>query len=133
VDRYLIDTDWAIDYMRGKPEAVSILDSLPEDSAFISVVSVAELYEGAFLSRDPSEKIKSLEDFLSDMIVLQVTEQTAPVFGEQRAKLRRRGLLIDNLDLLIAATCLEHGLRLLTNNVAHFERINGLQIGLAER
>jgi len=132
VVRYLIDTDWAIDYLAEKPEAVAVIGALQEGTLFISAVSVGELCEGAHLSRNPSEKLKSLDGFLSRLEVLDVTERTARVFGEQRARLRQKGRLIENLDLLIGAACLEHGLRLLTNNRAHFERIEGLPIGLAE-
>ncbi|HUT34675.1 MAG TPA: type II toxin-antitoxin system VapC family toxin [Planctomycetota bacterium] len=130
--KYLIDTDWAIDYLAEKPEAVAAVGGLLEGTVSISAVSVGELCEGAHLSRNPAEKLKSLDAFLSRLAVLDVTELTAHIFGKERARLRQKGRLIENLDLLIAATCLEHDLRLLTNNLAHFERIEGLQIGLAE-
>jgi tRNA(fMet)-specific endonuclease VapC len=57
-----------------------------------------------------------------------VSEPVARIFGEQRAKLRRQNLLIGDIDLLIAATCLHHNLTLLTTNPRHFERVEGLLI-----
>ncbi len=51
-------------------------------------------------------------------------------FAVLRADLRRRGQLIPDLDLLIAATALSHDLALLTRNVRHFARIPGLRIYL---
>ena len=54
--------------------------------------------------------------------------ETARTFGKLRASLRRTGELIDNFDLLIAATCLSHGMTLLTGNIRHFKRIPGLNI-----
>jgi tRNA(fMet)-specific endonuclease VapC len=37
-------------------------------------------------------------------------------------------MIIGDMDLLIAATALQHGLTLLTNNRSHFERLEGLTI-----
>jgi len=126
----LVDTDWAIDYLAGNEHVVSALQGLPPGSLFISVISLAELYEGVFGSRSPSTALKGLADFVSGITVLDVSEDIARLFGEQRARLRREGQLLDNFDLLIAATCLHHDFRLLTNNIRHFQRVEGLQLGL---
>lgn len=40
--RYLLDTDWIIDYLNGLPGAVRRLDELKEQGLAISVVSLAE-------------------------------------------------------------------------------------------
>ena len=129
---HVIDTDWAIDYLHGNRKATAALQMLPRGSAFLSAVSVGELYEGAFGSRDPAASLAGISDFLARVVVLPVDENVARVFGEQRARLRRQGQLIDNMDLFIAATCLLHGHRLLTDNIAHFGRIEGLRLGLEE-
>ena len=50
------------------------------------------------------------------------------IFGEENARLRKAGRIIEDFDLLIAATCLHHDLKLLTNNRRHFQRIEGLEI-----
>lgn len=49
-------------------------------------------------------------------------------FAGIRGDLRRRGQLIPDLDLLIAATALHHDLTLLTRNVRHFDRIPELRL-----
>jgi len=49
-------------------------------------------------------------------------------FARVRSLLRRQGNLIPDLDLLIAATALEHELVLLTRNRRHFERISQLRL-----
>ena len=128
---YLVDTDWAIDYLAGDERVTPALQGLPTASLFIRIISLAELYEGAFGSRNPSEALEGLADFVSGVTVLDVSQDVARLFGEHRARLRREGQLLDNFDLLIAATCLHHDFRLLTNNVRHFQRIEGLQLGLA--
>ena len=49
-------------------------------------------------------------------------------FARIRARLRRQGQLIPDLDLLIAATAVTHGLTLVTRNRRHFERIPELAL-----
>ena len=50
------------------------------------------------------------------------------MFARERGKLRKQGNLIGDFDLLIGSTCLFHEVTLLTNNVRHFERIDGLKL-----
>jgi tRNA(fMet)-specific endonuclease VapC len=44
------------------------------------------------------------------------------------ADLHQRGVLIGDADILIAATGLEHGLIVVTNNESHYQRIAGIQL-----
>ena len=52
----------------------------------------------------------------------------ARTFGEIKAQLRRQGSLIEDFDLLVAATAWVNGLTLVTNNTAHFGRVGGLTL-----
>jgi tRNA(fMet)-specific endonuclease VapC len=126
--RYLVDTDWAIDYLDGSPPIVSRLTALRPAGLAVSVITVAELLDGAYSSRDPTEEEAGIVDFLRGVEMLLVTEATGRIFAQQRSKLRKQGRAVGDLDLLIAATCLEHGLTLLTNNRRHFEMVDGLSI-----
>jgi tRNA(fMet)-specific endonuclease VapC len=94
----------------------------------LSVISLAELYEGVYYSRDPEGDARALQDFLRGVTLLPVDERTCQIFGRERGRLRAAGLLIGDFDLLIGATALRHHLTLLTNNRRHFERIDGLDI-----
>lgn len=42
--------------------------------------------------------------------------------------LRRKNLMIGHADVLIAATALHYDLQVVTNNQAHFQRIEGLEL-----
>ena len=50
--RYLVDTDWLIDALVGIPEAVATLEDLTPDGLGMSIVSVGEIYEGAYRGSD---------------------------------------------------------------------------------
>ena len=92
------------------------------------MISEAELWEGVYFSRDPKRSQATLEEFLSGVVLLGLDEEVCKRFGQLRGSLRRRGQIIGDFDLLIAASALRHGLTLLTNNRKHYEAIAGLQI-----
>ena len=54
--------------------------------------------------------------------------ETAAIFGRERARLRRSGNIIPDLDILVGASALRHNVTLLTSNRRDFERIEGLTI-----
>ncbi len=126
--RYLIDSDWLIDAAIGRARAQRTLDRLSSEGLAVSIVAVAEVYEGAFGTPDPRAALAGLRDFLSDFAVLPLTDPIAERFARMRAALRRQGQLIPDMDLLIAATALEEDLTLVTRNFRHFERITGLKL-----
>jgi tRNA(fMet)-specific endonuclease VapC len=125
---FLIDTDWVIDHFNGVTQVTRRLKELQPQGLGLSVVSAAELWEGAFFSRDPKRSQETLEGFLSGVDILGLDEEICKRFGQLRGSMRKRGQTIGDFDLLIAATALRHNLTLLTNNRKHFEGIAGLGI-----
>ena len=125
---YLVDTDWVIHHLNGNPAVIKRLEALQPEGLGLSVAVLAELYEGVYYSRDPEESERKLNDFLDSVHIVGIDEETARIFGRERGKLRQAGLIIGDMDLLIAATALQYDLTLLSNNRRHFERIDGLQI-----
>lgn len=126
--QYLVDTDWVIHYLHGHTAIVERLDELQPQGLVLSIISLAELYEGVYYSRDPEGDERDLNDFLRGTTVLGIDEDICKTFGRERGRLRAAGLMIGDFDLLIAATALQYDLTLLTNNRRHFERIDGLRI-----
>ena len=49
-------------------------------------------------------------------------------YGEIRYKLEHKGQRVDQFDLLIGATVIHHKMTLVTSNIKHFERMDGLEI-----
>jgi tRNA(fMet)-specific endonuclease VapC len=126
--QYLIDTDWAIHYLNEHQGIVQRLHALLDDGLGLSVISLAELYEGVYYSRDPEGDEQDLNDFLRGVTLIGVDEDVCKIFGRERGRLRAAGMIIGDFDLLIGATALCHNLTLLTNNQSHFARIEGLRI-----
>lgn len=45
---YLVDTDWVIHYLHGHPGITKRLQDLQSQGLGISIICVAELYEGVY-------------------------------------------------------------------------------------
>jgi tRNA(fMet)-specific endonuclease VapC len=127
--KYLIDTDWVINHLKGENRVVSKLEELVPEGVAISVISLAEIYEGVYYSKDPVKSQQLLEEFLApDLKVLNVDQEVCKIFGKERGRLRQQKKMISDFDLLIASTCLYHNLTLLTNNRRHYEMVQGLNM-----
>lgn len=123
---YLIDTDWAVDYLKGIDEKVRFLQN--EEELYISALSVGELVEGIEDSDRKEERMDSLNDFLAGITVLSFTRDTAVEFGKIRNRLRKNGQLIGDIDTMIAATARVNNLEILTDNAQHFNKVDEIEI-----
>lgn len=126
--KYLIDTDWIIDHLNGIESVTKKLEKFSTFGICTSVVSVAELlYEGVYGSKNSEASLDALETFLEGITVLSIDQEVCKIFGRERNKLRKQGIIIGDFDLLIASICLRYNLILLTNNKKHFEKIDSLK------
>ena len=118
----LVDTDVWIDFLRGLQAARKFVRALPDETA-ISAVSVAELYAGV---REGTER-DALAALIASLDVIDVTVRVAERGGLIRRDFgKSHGLGLN--DALIAATALEHGLRLCTLNVKHYPAVPHRQL-----
>ena len=125
---YLVDTDWIIDHLNGVAVVTTRLNELRPVGLAVSIISLAELYEGVHYSRDPTRSESALQRLLSGLSVIPIDDEVCRIFGRERGRLRQQGRTIGDFDLLIAATCLRHQLQICTNNRRHFEAVEGLSV-----
>ena len=125
---YLIDTDWTIDYLTGAARTVARVDQLRPAGIALSIISVAELYEGAFYAQDPSASERALQRFIDSVEILGLDDDVCRLFAQERGRLRASGAITGDFDILIGATAIRHGLIVLTNNRRHFSRLQGIEL-----
>lgn len=123
--KYLIDSDVLIDFLNNRTEAIRLLIRLEESEIAISVITFAEILEGLVGDR---KKYLNVRKGLSKLSVLVVDTNVAEKFANIRAKLRKRGELIENMDIFIASTALANKLILVTNNKKDFGIIKELKL-----
>ena len=125
---YLVDTDWLVDYLVGRPAAVALLDPLFRHGLAISIVTYTEVYEGIFFGTDPKRTEAIFRRFLEQVQVVGVSRPIARRCARLRGHLRGSGQTLPMPDLFIAATAIDRDLALLTRNVRHFGRVPGLKL-----
>jgi tRNA(fMet)-specific endonuclease VapC len=108
-------------YLHGHQVIATRLEELQSDGLGLSVISLAELYEGISYSRDPRGNAQALHDFLAGLNLVGIDEEACQIFGKERGRLRAAGETVADFDLLIGATALRHNLTILTKNRRHFE------------
>ncbi|WP_353740389.1 type II toxin-antitoxin system VapC family toxin [Candidatus Magnetobacterium casense] len=128
----MVDTDWIIHYLNGNKEVISILASFKQAGLAISLLSLAEVYEGVYYSLDPVRSEEGFKGFVEGVTVLNLSDEICKIFAKERGRLRQKGQFkgqfTDNIDFLIASTALYYRLIILTNNRKDFEKIEGVQI-----
>lgn len=128
MNSYLLDTSTIINILRGKKEEENILNNL-EGERTSSYVCLCELYEGIAKSVKREEQEKNIVKFFSRLHnVFGLDNEVAKEFGQIRATLKKSGNIIEDLDILIAATCITNNQILITGNTKHFSRIPNLKI-----
>lgn len=125
---YILDADWVINALARRRNAAALTKQLGPSGIGISIVTVGEVYEGAFAFPHPQEHLASLRRFLAPFDILALSDSLMEEFARLRAHLRQRGDLIPDFDLVIAATALTKDLTVLTFNVRHFQRIPNLKL-----
>ena len=123
MNNILIDTDVFIDHLRGYRPATDFLRQVfsGEYSGYISVLTEMELLAGAMPKKEEKEMIERL---LSRFPSIPVSSAIARKAGQLLRSYRHKGLA--PVDAIIASTALELKAILVTNNVKHFNQIDGL-------
>ena len=127
----LFDTDAISELLRPQPATAFIkwLMNISREEQFTSAVVIGELYKGAYRSQASERHLSNIEQrILPAVTVLPYDTGIAKVFGRIRAHLEETGTILPDADLQIAATALGHGLELVTGNLRHFSRIDGLKL-----
>jgi len=128
LNRFTLDTDIVIEILRGNETAVNKMETLPQETLInITGLTVYELYKGV-LCLGSKKLEEELENFIQSVEVLQLDSYIERKAGEIYAYLKKKGELISDADILIAATVLENDSVLVTNNEEHFKRIKDLKI-----
>lgn len=120
---YLLDTNVISEAKRRSPEAVRWFEQTDHATHFICAVSLGEISKGAHLvgrrdagrARAIFDWLKAVETQFEDRIIA-VDQAIAKEWGRVAA-IRTRG----EIDGLIAAAAIVHGMTLVTRNVRDFE------------
>ena len=130
--QYLLDTNVLIEFLDGTPSVVQHVLEVGASKCCISVISLHELYYGAYLAKERKKEyydkeIKKINKLLENFTVLDLSAR-GEEYGRIKHNLKSNGQMIDEFDILIAGHAIYEGLTMVTDNIDHFGRINGLKI-----
>ena len=125
---YMLDTNIIIYIIKRKPLELREKFNQNASRLCVSSITVAELYYGAEKSQFPEQNLAVIEDFLSRLTTLDYASKAAFHFGNIKAILSKKGQIIGENDIHIAAHARSEGLILVSNNMSEFERVEGLRL-----
>lgn len=125
-----LESDFLIDFIRRKPEAISKMKELEKEGREPSAtpITCTELYYGVFKSEKPNDLTK-LDELFATFKILEFDLLAAKTCGELINELSRKGEKIGEKDELTAGIVLRHGENtIITRNKKHFEKIPGIKV-----
>ncbi len=127
--KVLVDSDTLSFYFKKYPKVVSeAQDYLREHQIFtFSVISRFEILRGMKV-RNATAQLKFFDLFCLQNEIIELDDKIVDRAADIYADLYKRGQLVGDADILIAATALENSLAIVTNNENHFSRIKDLQV-----
>ena len=125
---FLLDTDTVIYSMKGKDAVCKNLLLHFNDSIMLSTVTLMELYYGAHKSQKVTSNIAKIKSLEQSLEIIHIGTESAEIFGMLKAQLEVNGTRLDDFDLILASCALSRNLTLVTNNLKHFQRIDGLKL-----
>ncbi len=125
---FLLDTDTIIFSLKGHPAVNDHLRRHVNDPMKISVISFMELYYGAYKSQQVTSNLAKLKTLEQSFEMIPLGGESAEIFGRLKSQLEKNGTKLDDFDLGIASCALAHNLILVTRNLKHFQRIEGLHL-----
>lgn len=124
---YLLDTNICIFAMRDKYGVNERLESLNPQQCYVADVTVMELRFGAYKSENKEKNLRIVDNFISKVKVVPFAD-TIDAFCQEKLRLQSMGTPIEDYDLFIGCAAKVAGLTMVTDNVQHLSRIDGLEI-----
>jgi tRNA(fMet)-specific endonuclease VapC len=129
-----LDTSACIDYLSGNKELRKVIED-QEDLIHIASITVYEMNIGfertkRIISEQRYKQLyKPWLEFISSMEIFPLGYKEAEKVAEIYDILDSQGQRIDDNDILIAGIMLTNGIKeIITRNISHFERIEGIDI-----
>lgn len=124
-----LDTNICAYFMSRKyPNVTAQFKARDPHTLCLSALVAGELAYGVELSTRVDSNRSNLNAFLSMMQIVPWDEQAMWHYGVQKARLKKAGTKIGEIDLLLGCQALALGATMVTNNTREFERIEGLTL-----
>ncbi len=119
--KVMMDTSAYVAFLKGTPAVKGAVQGA--DEIVFNPVVLGELKAGFLMGRNEKRNRAILRDFLSSprVIIAEIDEETSERYAVIVQSLRMKGTPIPTNDLWIAASAMQHGLKVLTTDKHYLE------------
>ena len=124
----VIDSDILIYFLKGEKTVVQELVKIAPNKLYTTRINYTELLYGAYNSTHIEKNLTRFRSFLEQFTILEFDEKSSEIFAKIKAKLKKDGNIIADMDLMIASIAIANDCKLVSNNQKHFKRIPKLKL-----
>ena len=125
--KYLLDTNICAYFLNGKFNLEEKIDEVGFENCCVCEITIAELKYGVEKSAHKEKNRKTLEIFQAKFDIIPILP-ALDIYAKEKARLKIKGKVLDDFDLLIGSTAILNGLTLVTKNISDFDRLEGINI-----
>ena len=125
--KYLLDTNICAYFFNGQFSLLEKIREIGFENCVVSEITIAELKYGIAKSTKKEMNQHVLDTFQSKIDVLPIFP-ALDIYAIEKARLKTKGKMLDDFDLLIGSTAIFNNLTLVTKNISDFNRLDGIVI-----
>lgn len=125
--KYLLDTNICAYFLNGKFSLEAKIDKVGFENCVVSEITIAELKYGVEKSTHREKNRKTLETFQAMFDIIPIFP-ALDIYAKEKARLKTKGKILDDFDLLIDSTAIFNNLTLVTRNISDFDRLEEIYI-----
>jgi tRNA(fMet)-specific endonuclease VapC len=127
VKKYLLDTNICAYFFNGQFSLIEKIREIGFENCVVSEITIAELKYGIAKSTKKKKNQLALDTFQAKIEVLPIFP-ALDIYATEKARLKTKGKMLDDFDLLIGSTAIFNNLTLVTKNISDFNRLDGIVI-----
>jgi predicted nucleic acid-binding protein len=126
--KYALDTNIITYYLKGNEKILDKVDKEAEnDNIIIPPFAYFEVKKW-LMAVNSKTKLHAFEKLFEKCGIDAIEKEILDLSLSIHIKLRKKGITVDDGDLLIAAFCIQNNYILVSNNQKHFEKIENIQV-----
>ena len=117
MNKYLLDSNIIIDYLRGSRNIVDFINHLIDTNAILGCcpINITEVYAGM-----KEKERSSTEELFEILRIFLIDTDVAKMAGDMIRNYKRQGITLELADAIIAAVAIHNNLVLITYNKRHY-------------
>lgn len=121
---YCLDSNIIIDFWRGDLAIRKKFSSISSGSFFITSITLCELYQGAYISKDVDIGLQAIQALLDIVSFVEFDTKSCDFFGKEFARLSKLGKKPQEPDLMIASIAKINNFTVVTRDKKGFKNID---------